>query len=426
MTTGLQYLQRLRYRSRNQPKLNDPIQDTIFLKSQNSRNSQLLPLMQRKIHDSRSILKTLGRIRTIGQWEKSLGNLYHVLLNIDGGHVQYIVCVRHPWDDAHLWCQIRSASCSGITMYLLGLAVGSLLLAPLSEMYGRRPVYLISIFLFTVLIIPCALANNLAQVLVFRFLGAIAGAAMISNAPGTVNDIVSEEYRAFSFSVWSLGPMNGVSLVECLEGQASCLLEQPVIGPVIGGFVFESLGWRFTAWVPMIGAAVSWFLVFSIPETYAPSLLRAKAIKRRKETQDDRWYSRYDDKRQFWPLLRENLTRPFSMAIFEPICIFWNLYIALVYGVLYLCFVSYPIVFGELRGWSPGFVGLSYTGIGIGGVSSSLHSIVELAWGVGICTMRSESRDPYVNHSHYITLPSSSSHTISIRKPDYFGSLCTD
>ncbi len=107
----------------------------------------------------------------------------------------------------------------GITMYLLGLAVGSLLLAPLSEMYGRRPVYLISIFLFTVLIIPCALANNLAQVLVFRFLGAIAGAAMISNAPGTVNDIVSEEYRAFSFSVWSLGPMNGVSLVECLENK---------------------------------------------------------------------------------------------------------------------------------------------------------------------------------------------------------------
>ncbi len=147
---------------------------------------------------------------------------------------------------------------------------------------------------------------------------------------------------------------------------------------MIGGFVFESLGWRFTAWVPMIGAAVSWFLVFSIPETYAPSLLRAKAIKRRKETQDDRWYSRYDDKRQFWPLLRENLTRPFSMAIFEPICIFWNLYIALVYGVLYLCFVSYPIVFGELRGWSPGFVGLSYTGIGIGGVSSSLH--LSLVW----------------------------------------------
>lgn len=47
--------------------------------------------------------------------------------------------------------------------------------------------------------------------------------------------------------------------------------------------------------------------------------------------------------------------------------IFWNVYIALVYGVLYLCFVSYPIVFGELRGWSAGLTGLGYVGIGIGG-----------------------------------------------------------
>lgn len=55
------------------------------------------------------------------------------------------------------------------------------------------------------------------------------------------------------------------------------------------------------------------------------------------------------------------------MAVKEPICMFWNLYIALIYSVLYLSFVSYPIVFGELRGWSPGLVGLGYIGIGIGG-----------------------------------------------------------
>jgi hypothetical protein len=97
----------------------------------------------------------------------------------------------------------------GITTYLAGLALGSLLLAPLSEMYGRRPVYLIAVAMFTVLIIPCALANNLPQILVLRFFGAIAGAAMISNAPGTVSDIVSDDYRALAFSIWSIGPMNG-------------------------------------------------------------------------------------------------------------------------------------------------------------------------------------------------------------------------
>ena len=239
----------------------------------------------------------------------------------------------------------------GITTYLCGLAIGSLLLAPLSEMYGRRPVYLIAVATFTILIIPCALSNNLAQILVMRFFGAIAGAAMISNAPGTVSDISREEYRALAFSIWSLGPMNG-----------------PVIGPLIGGFVFQALGWRWTNWVVMIGSGASWFMVFLIQETYAPAILRAKSAKKRKETGDSRYYSRYDDKKAFWPLLRENLYRPLSMAVNEPICIFWDVYIALVYGVLYLCFVSYPIVFGELRGWSPGLVGLGYMGIGIGGV----------------------------------------------------------
>jgi MFS family permease len=108
----------------------------------------------------------------------------------------------------------------GITTYLAGLALGSIFLAPLSEMYGRRPVYLIAVFMFVVLIIPCALAKDLPSILVVRFFGAIAGSAMISNAPGTVADIVHDDFRALAFSVWSIGPMNG-----------------PVVGPLVGGFV---------------------------------------------------------------------------------------------------------------------------------------------------------------------------------------------
>jgi Major Facilitator Superfamily len=79
----------------------------------------------------------------------------------------------------------------GVTVYLLGLAIGSVVLAPLSEMYGRRPVYLITISLFTILIIPCALAQNLEAILITRFIGSLFGAAMISNAPGSINDLVT-------------------------------------------------------------------------------------------------------------------------------------------------------------------------------------------------------------------------------------------
>jgi MFS family permease len=90
----------------------------------------------------------------------------------------------------------------GITTYLFGLAVGSVVLAPLSEMYGRRPVYVIAMALFAILVIPCALAQKLETILITRFIGALFGAAMISNAPGSVNDIVSGTSNS-SFS-WSL------------------------------------------------------------------------------------------------------------------------------------------------------------------------------------------------------------------------------
>ena len=161
----------------------------------------------------------------------------------------------------------------GLTTYMIGLAIGSVICAPLSEMYGRRPIYLIAMLAFGLLVIPCALAKNLETILIVRFFGAIAGSAMIGNAPGTVNDIVMEKHRALAFSVWSLGPMNG-----------------PVIGPLVGGFVYQYLGWRWTNWVVMISSIVSFVGICLVVETYAPSILRRRAARIRQQTGDDRWY----------------------------------------------------------------------------------------------------------------------------------------
>ena len=203
----------------------------------------------------------------------------------------------------------------GVTTYLFGLAVGSLLLAPISETYGRKPVYAIAMAFFVILIIPCGVAQNIETIIVCRFLGAVAGSAMIANAPGTVGDIISDKYRATAFSIWSIGPMNG-----------------PVFGPVIGGFVTQYKGWRWANWVVMIGGGAALAMMIIIKETYAPALLQKKAKKMRKETDDERYWSRYDVRVGFLELMKVNLSRPFVMAITEPICIFWNVYIAIIYG----------------------------------------------------------------------------------------------
>ncbi len=57
----------------------------------------------------------------------------------------------------------------GVTVYLLGLACGCLVLAPMSEVYGRRPIFLCSMLFFTLLTLPCALATSMKEVLVARF-----------------------------------------------------------------------------------------------------------------------------------------------------------------------------------------------------------------------------------------------------------------
>ncbi|KAI6360930.1 hypothetical protein MCOR25_006580 [Pyricularia grisea] len=238
----------------------------------------------------------------------------------------------------------------GVTSYLVGLAVGSLVLAPLSELYGRRPVYLICMACFTILVIPTGVATSLEEIIVVRFFGAVFGAAMISNSPGTVVDISNEKYRALCMSLFSIAPFNG-----------------PVTGPLIGGFVYQAYGWRWDNWLVLILGAVAFALMFTVRETYAPALLRAKAQRRRKETGDDRWWSRYDDAASSKvQLFKENMARPFVLAVTEPILWFFNLWISLIYGILYLCFVAYPIVFSQHRGWGPGISGLAFVGIGIG------------------------------------------------------------
>ncbi|KAI1459710.1 polyamine transporter 3 [Annulohypoxylon moriforme] len=246
----------------------------------------------------------------------------------------------------------------GITTYLLGLAAGSLLVAPVSELYGRRPVYISCMICFTLLVIPCCVATSLTEIIVVRFFGAMFGACMVTNSAGTVVDISTEQTRvsaAMILSLWSIAPLNG-----------------PVTGPVIGGFVYQYLGWRWDNWLVLILAGVGTASMMFPKETYAPIILKNKTARMRKETDDDRWWCRYDVKLSTAALVKVSLLRPFALSFTEPILWFFNVWISLIYGILYLCFVAYPIVFSEHRGWSPGISGLAFVGIGIGSMIAIL------------------------------------------------------
>jgi ATP/ADP translocase len=96
--------------------------------------------------------------------------------------------------------------------------------------------------------------------------------------------------------------------------------------------VTQYLGWRWANWIVLILGGVATALMWIIKETYSPTLLQQKAKKLRKQEGEERYWSRYDQRLGFVELMKVNLSRPLIMAVKEPICIFWNVYIAIIYG----------------------------------------------------------------------------------------------
>lgn len=190
----------------------------------------------------------------------------------------------------------------GVTTYLMGMAAGSLIVAPMSEIFGRRPVYIVAMSFFTLLVIPCALAHNIEAILIGRFLSAFCGSAMMANSAGSVNDVVFPQYLALAYSAWGIGPING-----------------PVLGPILGGFVFQYLGWRWNNWLVMILGFAALVMLVLVKETYGPAILRKSARQLRSKTGDHRWWSAYDETASFGRVLKTNVARPLVMMTTEPI-----------------------------------------------------------------------------------------------------------
>lgn len=89
-------------------------------------------------------------------------------------------------------------------MYVLGFAFGPLLLAPLSEKFGRSPVYFVGWFLLVIFQIPVALAPNIGTVIVCRFIGGFFGSAPLTNTGGTVSDLWSRNTSGPAMAIYGV------------------------------------------------------------------------------------------------------------------------------------------------------------------------------------------------------------------------------
>ena len=199
-----------------------------------------------------------------------------------------------------------------VALFVLGLGIGPLLLAPLSELYGRRVVYLTAFSIFTALMVGCALCQSIGSLSTLRLLAGIAGSAGPSLGGGTIGDMFEKKERGKAQALYGFGPTCG-----------------PIVGGLIGGFIANGThGWRWLMWVMALASgAVLLVSFFCLKETYGPFILHQKAKRLRYETGDKtlRTEVMLDPK----GILIPALTRPIRLLLFSPVCTVLGLYMAL-------------------------------------------------------------------------------------------------
>lgn len=225
----------------------------------------------------------------------------------------------------------------GTCLYILGIAFGPMLFAPLSEVYGRKvstlgPFVVAGCFTFA-----AACSYNIFALLLFRFLAGIFSAAPIVIGGGMLADIWDPDVRGNYLAIYS----NFVTLGPC-------------ISPLIGGGLLRVADWRSL----MFFTSGLYFLIFIInsyllSESYRSVLLAREAKNLRIKTGNWLFHAELDEwEFTFAEFIHKHVKRPLKMMI-TPIIFFVAGYASFVFGVFYLVAISVSFTFQELKGWAP-------------------------------------------------------------------------
>ncbi|EPH42137.1 putative MFS-type transporter YdgK [Streptomyces aurantiacus JA 4570] len=142
-----------------------------------------------------------------------------------------------------------------LTACLMGMALGQLVVGPMSDKWGRRRPLLIGLLVYILATAICALAPTAELLIAFRLLQGLAGAAAIVIARAVVRDLYDGVEMARFFSTLML--ISGVA---------------PIVAPLIGGQVLRLTDWRgIFVVLTVVGVALTLLVWRRLPETLAPA-----------------------------------------------------------------------------------------------------------------------------------------------------------
>lgn len=268
--------------------------------------------------------------------------------------------VKQVIDEFHCSQEVATL---GISLFVLGFALGPLIWAPCSELYGRQVLFFITYAMLTIFNGAAAGSNSITTLLVLRFLAGTFGSSPLTNAGGVIADMFQANERGLALSIFAAAPFLG-----------------PVIGPIAGGFSSQALGFRFLEGLMAIFTGLLLLVgALTIPETYAPVLLkrRAEALSKRTGKTYISMIEQRQGKLSPAAAFKKALTRPWALLFLEPIVLLLSIYMSIIYGTLFLLFGAFPIVFQKGRGWSQGVGGLAFLGVAVGMISGTVYTIFD-------------------------------------------------
>ncbi|OIQ94536.1 multidrug export protein EmrB [mine drainage metagenome] len=119
-----------------------------------------------------------------------------------------------------------------LTSYIVAAAIATPLTGWLAGRYGRKKVFLISVAGFTVASALCGMAGSLGQIVLFRLLQGLCGAALVPLSQAVLLDINPPEKHGSAMAVWGAGIMVG-----------------PILGPALGGWLTDNYNWRWVFYI---------------------------------------------------------------------------------------------------------------------------------------------------------------------------------
>lgn len=247
----------------------------------------------------------------------------------------------------------ETTSVMALSVYLLATAFGPLLIGPLSEIYGRKPVLHGTNIWFLLWNLVCGFANSKSVLIAARLLAGFGASAIYTLGGGVLGDIWKAEERGRSLALYQLVPLLGAA-----------------VGPILGGFITSATTWRWMFWSTSIFQLVATILSASLfYETYSHAILKQKAKSLRRSTGDNRYFAAVEtmhaNQTRSW-IWQRNLSRPCRLLIFHPIVQIQACVSGFAYGVTYLVISSYANLWTTGYGESASTSGLHYLAMCIG------------------------------------------------------------